>query len=60
MSLPGLGLAEPEEQIRPTAATQHQLSEGSEWRFEVAIGSYVKVQVKKESHTHTTWKTTAP
>ena len=45
MSLPGLGLSEPEEHARPSAATQHELSEGSEWRFEVAFGSYVKVQV---------------
>ncbi|KKY18675.1 putative mrna cleavage factor complex ii protein [Phaeomoniella chlamydospora] len=45
MSLPGLGLSQPEEEIRPAIATQHAIPEGSEWRFEVASGKYLKVQL---------------
>lgn len=47
MSLPGLGLTEPVEEA-PTAldaASEQEISAGSEWRFEVAVGSYVKIQV---------------
>jgi hypothetical protein len=45
LGLPGLGLEEPSEQPRATETTQHELSSGSEWRFEVAFGKVVKVRV---------------
>lgn len=44
MSLPGLGLEEPEE-IQKVETTQHELAKNSEWRFEVAAGKYVQVKV---------------
>ena len=44
MSLPGLGLEEPEEaHIVETA--QHDLEKDCEWRFEVPVGKYVQVKV---------------
>ncbi len=44
MSLPGLGLAEPEApQVIET--TEHDLTKGSEWRFEVAFGKHISVKV---------------
>lgn len=37
MSLPGLGLAEPEE-LSTVETTQYELTKEGEWRFEVAVG----------------------
>jgi hypothetical protein len=45
LGLPGLGLEEPAEQSQTVEATRHELSSGSEWRFEVAFGKFVKVRV---------------
>jgi hypothetical protein len=45
LGLPGLGLEEQSEQPQTTETTQHELSSGSEWRFEVAFGKFVKVRV---------------
>ncbi|KAL1846276.1 Cleavage polyadenylation factor subunit clp1 [Paecilomyces lecythidis] len=47
MSLPGLELAEPsaESQYVPAPPTQINLSRGSEWRFEVAFGTTVKIKL---------------
>lgn len=47
MSLPGLELSEPsaESQYVPAPPTQINLSRGSEWRFEVAFGTTVKIKV---------------
>ena len=43
MSLPGLQLSAPvETQVVPTV---HDLTEGTEWRFEVAFGTRVEVRV---------------
>ncbi|KIW81856.1 hypothetical protein Z517_04882 [Fonsecaea pedrosoi CBS 271.37] len=44
MSLPGLGLEEPEE-VHTVEATQHDLAKETEWRFEVAVGKYVQVKL---------------
>ncbi|OQV06926.1 hypothetical protein CLAIMM_11431 [Cladophialophora immunda] len=44
MSLPGLGLEEPEE-VHTVEATQHDLAQETEWRFEVAVGKYVQVKL---------------
>lgn len=44
MSLPGLGLAEPDEP-QSLETTEHELSKESEWRFEVAVGKHVTVKV---------------
>ncbi|KIY01847.1 uncharacterized protein Z520_01985 [Fonsecaea multimorphosa CBS 102226] len=44
MSLPGLGLEEPEE-VHTVEATQHELTQETEWRFEVAVGKYVQVKL---------------
>ena len=44
MSLPGLGLEEPEE-VQTVETTQHELAKGREWRFEVAAGKYVQLKV---------------
>ncbi|OAP64945.1 hypothetical protein AYL99_00917 [Fonsecaea erecta] len=44
MSLPGLGLEEPEE-VHTVEATHHDLAQETEWRFEVAVGKYVQVKV---------------
>ena len=44
MSLPGLGLEEPEE-VQTVETTQHRLEKGTEWRFEVAVGKYVHIKV---------------
>lgn len=44
MSLPGLGLEEPEE-IHNVEIVQHDLAKDAEWRFEVAVGKYVQVKV---------------
>ena len=48
MSIPGLGLAEPEEQPVFTSA-EHSLAAGSEWRFEIAIGKHVTIKVRQIS-----------
>lgn len=45
LGLPGLGLEEQSEQPQTTETIQHELSSGSEWRFEVAFGKFVKVRV---------------
>lgn len=45
MSLPGLGLEEPEE-VQKIETTQHELAKDREWRFEVAAGKYVQVKVR--------------
>lgn len=45
LGLPGLGLEEQSEQPQTTETTQHELSSGSEWRFEVGFGKFVKVRV---------------
>ena len=45
LGLPGLGLEEPSEQSQTIEVGQHELSSGSEWRFEVAFGKSVKVRV---------------
>lgn len=47
MSLPGLDLTQPtaERQQAPAPPTQISLSKGSEWRFEVAFGTAVRVKV---------------
>lgn len=44
MSLPGLGLEEPEE-VHTVETTQHNLEKETEWRFEVPVGKYVQVKV---------------
>lgn len=44
MSLPGLGLEEPEE-VQTVETTQHELGKECEWRFEVAVGRYVQIKV---------------
>lgn len=46
MSLPGLGLEEPEE-VHTVETVQHDLAKESEWRFEVAVGKYVQVKVSR-------------
>jgi hypothetical protein len=45
MSLPGLGLSEPEE-VAQSEVIQHNLDKESEWRFEVAAGKYIQVKVR--------------
>ncbi|KAL4821365.1 mRNA cleavage and polyadenylation factor clp1 [Aspergillus spinulosporus] len=47
MSLPGLELTQPsaENQSAPAPPTQINLSAGSEWRFEVAFGTTVRVKL---------------
>lgn len=45
MSLPGLGLSEPEE-VSTVETHQHDLTKECEWRFEVAVGKYVQVKVQ--------------
>lgn len=47
MSLPGLGLAAPQE-VTAQLSTIHELAEGTEWRFEVAFGSIIEVKVRTE------------
>ncbi|KAG9767597.1 mRNA cleavage and polyadenylation factor IA/II complex, partial [Aureobasidium melanogenum] len=44
MSLPGLGLDEPEE-VQTIETSQHDLAKENEWRFEVAVGKYVQVKL---------------
>ena len=44
MSLPGLGLEEPEE-VHTVETTLHNLEKETEWRFEVPVGKYVQVKV---------------
>ena len=48
MSLPGLGLSQPEEEARSVAIStvEHDIPRFSEWRFEVAEGDYVKLEVR--------------
>jgi hypothetical protein len=46
LGLPGLGLAEPDEVPLVETTTEHELAEGSEWRFEVAFGKHVTVKVR--------------
>jgi hypothetical protein len=45
MSLPGLGLDEPDD-VPEIETTQHDLPKESEWRFEVAVGKYIQVKVR--------------
>jgi polyribonucleotide 5'-hydroxyl-kinase len=53
MSLPGLGLAEPDEAPAVETTTEHTLTEGSEWRFEVAFGKNIIVKVRSTLfHSH--------
>ncbi len=49
MNLPGLGLEEPEE-VQKAEITQHELAKDCEWRFEVAVGKFVKVKVGQRHH----------
>lgn len=51
MSLPGLDLAQPsaESEFTPAPPTQVSLAKGSEWRFEVAFGTTVRVKVSNFS-----------
>ncbi|KAE8415150.1 hypothetical protein BDV36DRAFT_285585 [Aspergillus pseudocaelatus] len=46
MSLPGLDLTQPsaDNQFAPAPPTQISLSKGSEWRFEVAFGTVIRVK----------------
>ncbi|EXJ56294.1 uncharacterized protein A1O5_12561 [Cladophialophora psammophila CBS 110553] len=44
MSLPGLGLEEPEE-VHTVETAQHDLAKETEWRFEVAVGKYAQVKL---------------
>ena len=44
MSLPGLQLDAPVE--TSVIRLEHELKEGTEWRFEVAFGSTIQVQVR--------------
>lgn len=53
MSLPGLGLAEPEE-VSKVETAQHDLVKESEWRFEVAAGRYTNVKVSPSQGQMTT------
>lgn len=50
MSLPGLDLAQPsaEREFTPAPPTQVSLAKGSEWRFEVAFGTTVRVKVSND------------
>jgi hypothetical protein len=48
MSLPGLGLAEPE-QVTKVESAQHELAKGWEWRFEVAAEKYISLKVSIKS-----------
>lgn len=47
MSLPGLDLTQPsgEKEFVPAPPTQITVGKGSEWRFEVAFGTVVRVKV---------------
>ncbi|KAE8378777.1 mRNA cleavage and polyadenylation factor clp1 [Aspergillus bertholletiae] len=47
MSLPGLDLTQPsaDNQFAPAPPTQISLSKGSEWRFEVAFGTVIRVKL---------------
>ncbi|KAH8425422.1 cleavage polyadenylation factor subunit CLP1 [Aspergillus melleus] len=47
MSLPGLDLTQPsvDREFAPAPPTQISLSKGSEWRFEVAFGTIVRVKL---------------
>lgn len=47
MSLPGLDLTQPsaDREFAPAPPSQISLSKGSEWRFEVAFGTTVRVKV---------------
>ena len=47
MSLPGLGLAAPQE-VTAQLSTTHELAEGTEWRFEVAFSSVVEIKVRAQ------------
>lgn len=47
MSLPGLGLAAPQE-VTTQPSTIHDLGEGTEWRFEVAFGASIEIKVIEE------------
>ncbi|KIW63666.1 hypothetical protein PV04_08651 [Phialophora macrospora] len=44
MSLPGLGLEEPEK-VHIVETTQHHLEKEAEWRFEVPVGKHVQVKL---------------
>ena len=44
MSLPGLGLEEPEE-VHKVESSRYDLGKESEWRFEVGVGKYTQVKV---------------
>ncbi len=51
MSLPGLQLSASDEPV--LSAVVHHLTEGSEWRFEVAFGSTVEIKVGTRCHRNT-------
>jgi hypothetical protein len=44
LSLPGLGLDEPEE-AQAVETVQHDLAKETEWRFEAAVGKYIHLKV---------------
>ena len=48
LSLPGLGLDEPEE-VQAVETVQHDLTKETEWRFEVAVGKYIHLKVCETS-----------
>lgn len=52
MSLPGLDISQAsvEREFAPAPPTQVSLAKGSEWRFEVAFGTTVRVKVGKTLH----------
>lgn len=52
MSLPGLDLTQPtpERQHAPAPPSQISLPKGSEWRFEVAFGTTVRVKVSSQGN----------
>ena len=54
MSLPGLDLTQPsvDREFAPAPPTQISLSKGSEWRFEVAFGTIVRVKVSYSTTGH--------
>ena len=47
MSLPGLQLSEPKQNVATSITTVYEIKEGTEWRFEVAFGSEIKVKVRR-------------
>ena len=51
MSLPGLGLEEPQE-VQQVETSQHELAKDCEWRFEVAVGKYIQLKVRLGQSQH--------